>query len=123
MGETTANIQPEEEMTADYANNTMFEPTVWDLKLIFGEYSQRAQSVEYHTSITIPWAQAKLLSYFLQANITAHEINFGKITIPNAVMPPEWIRPTLDQAQDPKTVEVFEALQKLRAQFVENLKP
>jgi len=51
----------DDELVADYANNTAFEQTIWDLKMIFGEYSQRAGGVDWHTSITVPWAQAKLL--------------------------------------------------------------
>ncbi|HXA64865.1 MAG TPA: DUF3467 domain-containing protein [Bryobacteraceae bacterium] len=87
------------EVNADYANNTMFEPTVWDLKLIFGEYSARSQSIEVHTSITVPWAQAKLMLYYLQANVAAHEVVHGKIKIPEAVVPPEWPPLTPEQAK------------------------
>ena len=111
-----------DEVAAEYANNTMFEPTIWDLKLIFGEYSQRSESVEYHTSITLPWAQAKLMLYYLQANIAAHEVANGKIKIPGAVIPPEWPPPTPEQAKDPKSHEVFETLQRLREQFMDSLK-
>ncbi len=77
------------ELSVEYANNVMFEPTIWDLKLIFGEWSGRSQSVEYHTSVTIPWAQAKLMLYYLQANVAAHEAANEKIKIPVTVMPPD----------------------------------
>ncbi len=124
MDEPQAGLPSREhnEVAAEYANNTMFEPTIWDLKLIFGEFSGRSQSVEYHTSITVPWAQAKLMLYYLQANVAAHEVANGKIKIPEAVMPPEWPPPTPDQAMDPKSQEVFEALRTLREQFLDQLK-
>jgi len=51
-----------DEMNTEYANNVFFEPTVWDLKLIFGEWSSRANLVDWHTSVTVPWAQAKLMT-------------------------------------------------------------
>ncbi len=124
MDEPTAETQPaeNEEMTADYANNTMFEPTIWDLKLIFGEFSQRTNSVEWHTSITVPWAQVKLMIYYLQANVAAYEINAGKIKVPDPVIPPEWPAPSSEQAKDPKALKVFETLKTLREQFLESLK-
>ena len=122
MDEHTAKANEEnDEMTVDYANNTMFEPTIWDLKLIFGEYSQRTQSVEYHTSITVPWLQAKMILYFLQANIAAHEAVYGKVRIPPEATPPEWTAPTPEQAESqPKSQEIFETLKKLRQQFLDN---
>lgn len=124
MDEAQVRTQSTEsnEVAAEYANNTMFEPTIWDLKLIFGEYSGRSQSIEYHTSITVPWAQAKLMLYYLQANVVAHEVANGKIKIPETVMPPEWPPPTPEQAKDPKSQEVFEALRNLREQFLDSLK-
>ncbi len=124
MDEAQAGGQSAEnnEVNADYANNTMFEPTVWDLKLIFGEYSARSQSIEVHTSITIPWAQAKLMLYYLQANVAAHEVVHGKIKIPDAVVPPEWPPLTPEQALDPKAQKTFETLQEVRKQFLDSLK-
>ena len=123
MDESQLRPQREKnEIDADYANNTAFEPTIWDLKLVFGEYSERSKSIEYHTSITVPWAQAKLMMYYLQVNITAHELAFGKVPIPQPVIPPEFTPPTPEQAKDLKSQEIFEAIQKLRNQFLESLK-
>ncbi len=108
-------------LSEDYANNTAFEATVWDLKLIFGEWSQRAGSVECHTSITIPWAQAKLLSYFLEANIAAHEIVHGKIKVPESVLPPPATPPSGEVA-DAKAHEVFKMIEEHRELFIQRLK-
>jgi hypothetical protein len=114
MDEAQIDKRPEDgvEITADYANTTMFEPTIWDLKLIFGEWSGRSNSVEYHTSITVPWAQAKLIMYYLRANIAAHEIINGKIRIRQEVVPPEWTAPAQQQQIGEKSEEIFRALQK-----------
>jgi hypothetical protein len=89
MGESakTPPANQPDEISSDYANNVALEQTVWDLKLIFGEYSQRLEGVEWHTSITMPWAQAKLLSHYLQANVAVWELNHGPKAIPEAMIP------------------------------------
>ena len=78
-----------EDFSTDYANNVQFEPSVWDLKLIFGQLDQRPGKaiVDYHTAITIPWIQAKILSYYLQLNIAAYEHTNGRISVPASVIP------------------------------------
>jgi len=76
------------DLNVEYANNTFFEPTVWDLKIIFGEFSGRSASVDWHTSITVPWAQAKLMAYYLLLNVALHELSEGTPTyIPPGVNP------------------------------------
>jgi len=121
MTEKRDSEQPENEieLTTDYANNTLFEPTIWDLKLIFGEFSQRSKSIEYHTSITVPWAQAKLIMYYLQANVAVHESETGTIKIPKAVWPQEWVPPAEQAAKDPKNKQLYERLKKLRTELLE----
>jgi len=76
-----------EEITSDYANNVYFVGTVWDLKLLFGELASVGQNIDWHTSITMPWATAKLMAYYLQVNIAQHELSQGKIKIPAAMIP------------------------------------
>lgn len=82
-------ISATEDLSVEYANNVFFEATIWDLKLIFGEWSSRSNHVDWHTSITIPWIQAKLIQYYLAINVEAHERMQGKITLPSAAIPPE----------------------------------
>ena len=111
---------PVEELSSDYANNVRFEASVWDLKLIFGEYSNSApQNVEWHTSITIPWAQAKLMLYYLEANVIAHEAQVNKINIPQAMIPPEWAVPPAEAP--PSLHGIVPALKKLRERFLEDM--
>jgi hypothetical protein len=87
---TKADIEGADELSAEYANNTQFEPTIWDLKFIFGEFSGRTNSVDWHTSITVPWEQAKLMLYYLALNIAARELQTGiKINVPSSMLPPE----------------------------------
>lgn len=81
--------QLEDQVDSEYANNVYLEPSVWDLKLIFGEYSGRKNGVDWHTSITIPWAQAKLLMYYLGVNIAIHELGQNSPTsVPTSMIPP-----------------------------------
>ncbi len=90
---------PAPDLEEDYANNTYIETSVWDLKIIFGQINQFGKptiEVDWHTAITMPWAQAKLLNYFLGLHIASYELQNGKIKIPPAVTPPEAIEPQGD---------------------------
>src|ERR1035437_6050805 len=81
-----------EDFVTAYANNVQFEQNAWDIKMIFGELDQtggKTNVVEQHTSITLSWAEAKVLSFFLRVQIAAHEIEDGKIQIPKRVLPQE----------------------------------
>ncbi len=65
MEETEAKVGTRTEITSEYANNTFFEPTIWDLKILFGEFTGRTDSVDWHTSITpLPWSPSARISSF-----------------------------------------------------------
>src|SRR5712671_4562050 len=83
-------FEPTEDFLRDYANNVMFEPSFWDLKMIFGQLDQQEMpaTVVQHTEMTVPWATAKLMSYFLQVFLAIHESDNGKIKLPPNVLPP-----------------------------------
>jgi len=108
-----------EDLATDYANNVAFENTIWDLKLIFGEYSDNDKAVEWHTSVTIPWAQAKLMQYYLAVNVDAHELEHGKIRIPNIMIPPE--PPAEGQTDNPATEALHDIIRRHRAKFIQDL--
>ena len=73
-----------------YANNVQYEPSVWDLKIVFGELDQSKgpSAVEQHTGITLSWMEAKIAAYFIALHILAYQAKNGLIQIPNSVMPP-----------------------------------
>ncbi|MEO8657934.1 MAG: hypothetical protein ABI693_05660 [Bryobacteraceae bacterium] len=73
-----------------YANNMQVETSAWDLKLIFGQLDQSTGSlqVEQHTTITLPWAHAKVATYFLAINLAYQQHVNGNILLPPAVVPP-----------------------------------
>src|SRR6266849_11143059 len=72
-----------------YANNFQFEPSVWDLKIRLGTLDQQKATVDWHTAVTIPWPQVKLVAYFLRLQFLWHDCQNGPITIPGSVMPKE----------------------------------
>lgn len=108
-----------EDVTSDYANNTLFDASIWDLKILFGEWSGRTKSVDWHTSITIPWAQAKLMAYYLAVNVDAHEQRMGKIPFPSAMVPPE-PQPVKD-LNDKSAIAFNEMVLRRRKDFIESL--
>src|SRR5438045_7215 len=73
-----------------YANNVQFLSSAMDLKMTFGQSDQRPNGswfVEQHTAVTIPWIQAKIMLFFLHANIFFHENANGTIRVPPQLMP------------------------------------
>jgi hypothetical protein len=82
-------IRRKDDFVSKYANNVQLELSVWDLKFIFGELQQHTgqEVVEQHTSITLPWAQVKLLSLYIQLNLIFHEKTNGRISIPRHLLP------------------------------------
>src|SRR5271156_347432 len=91
MAEEQAKEQTQinnEEITSEYANNTYFVRNIWDLKILFGELGIVGQGVDWHTAVTLPWAQAKLMSFYLQVNIAVHEATHGKVKVPTGMLPP-----------------------------------
>jgi hypothetical protein len=116
------NVSGAEDLNVEYANNVFFEPTVWDLKFIFGEFSARTQSVDWHTSITLPWEQAKLMMYYLALNIAARELQTGaKINIPPSMLPPQPDAPSgVDDTAVNRTF--FEIVKDHRKKFIDSLK-
>jgi len=110
----------EAEFDSVYANNARMELSVWDLKMFFGQLEQHTgkATINWHTAVTMPWIQAKILLYFLRANIAFQEIHTGRINIPDSIVPPLFDSPTDEAvAADPKAMEFYEACKKLREEM------
>lgn len=107
-----------EEIQSSYANNTRFEPSVWDLKILFGQLdaSLGKGQVDWHTALTMPWIQAKIFSYLLQLNIAVYEQTHGKIRIPLEVMPaaPSW------PEDDTRAQEIMQVMSAIYQRFLED---
>jgi hypothetical protein len=120
-----AEFRRNESFLYKYANNIQLELSVWDMKLVFGEFNQYAgqqagqEVVEQHTAITVPWAQAKLLSLYLQLNLAFHEKTNGKISIPPSLIP---TFPMPDEAvTDQNTRELAELYNQKVQEFLADL--
>ncbi len=119
----TTKIKRIEDFLSYYANNIQFEQTAFDLKVIFGELDQSGSEIciEQHSSVTIPWAQAKLLIYYLLGNVAAHELENGKIRIRSDLVPAPIPPLTPEQEKQPIAKELMELLKALREQFISTL--
>src|SRR5690242_2782283 len=105
-----------EDFASVYANNSRFELSTWDLKIFFGQLSQFPEEkpyIDWHTAITLPWMQAKILSYFLQVNLAGYEAQNGKIRLPANIQPPVPPAPTLETENEQYTQAVHELILKL----------
>ena len=111
-----------------YSNNLRFETYASDLKMLFGQSDMASGSevVEQHTAMTIPWAQAKLAIYYLQAQIILYEGQTGK---PVAVHPisiplPLPDAPAADEVEKyPNAQETLDKLRQHREEFIASLNP
>lgn len=121
--EQPVNFERAEDFVTGYANNVQFESSAYDLKMVFGELSQTGSkvSIEQHTSVTVSWIQAKLLSYYLQIQIAGYELQHGKIRLPNNVLPIE-PPPVPADYPDKETGEAFrQMVNQMRNEFLAKL--
>jgi hypothetical protein len=119
-----ASFELAAEVYEAYANNVYYESSSWDLKLIFGQLDQTGGKVKVvqHSAITVPWAQAKLMVYWLKGQIEAHELVNGKIHVPPPVIPPP-LPPMTEEIKksDPNAEAVYGIFDRLRTEFIANL--
>jgi hypothetical protein len=120
----SASYEFADEVYEAYANNVYFESSSWDLKLIFGQLDQSEGKVRIvqHSAITVPWAQAKLMVYWLRGQIEAHELVNGEIHIPPPVIP-QPLPPITDEIKksDPNAEAVYAIFNRLRDEFFSSL--
>ena len=100
----------DEDFVSLYANNVRFEPSVWDLKILFGTLDQSTPgeiTVEQHTAMTLAWPELKLMAYFLLVYVVGHQAENGNIALPSRVLPPrpDSSDPTITDTAGKKAVE------------------
>ena len=112
----------DEDFFSGYANNVYVEPSVWDLKIVFGQtdLSSGPNAVVQHTAITLPWNYVKILSYVLRSNIAVREAEDGHIPVPPRILipPPKEIPPAENIGLFKHPKEGLEAVHKLWDEFV-----
>jgi uncharacterized protein DUF3467 len=101
---------------AVYANNAMFEVSAWDLKILFGQLDQQPEKsrIDWHTSVTMPWMQAKIFMYYLRLNIAYYEMHFTPVNTPERVIP---ALPAPPAEADAKAHVLFETYKKIHAEI------
>ncbi|MGA3086864.1 MAG: DUF3467 domain-containing protein [Thermodesulfobacteriota bacterium] len=116
-------IRRREDFSSVYANNCYLEPSPFDLKLIFGILDQQGgkPAIEQHTQVNLSWPEAKLVSFLLQFQIAAHEIENGKIKIPSRAFPPEPPPIPKELESDPLVKKFREIFIKMREDFIAGL--
>jgi len=98
-----------------YANNFHFEPSAWDLKIVLGQLEQHtgAPIVDWHTAVTLPWLQVKLVAYYLRIQAAWQELQNGPLKAPAYVMPTEPKPPAGELANDTAALALYEAQRKI----------
>ncbi len=117
-------LQVSPDFFSEYANNAYLQGSAWDLTIVFGQLNQKFEPAvaDWFGQVTMPWAQAKILSYILRMHIIAHELQNGKISIPKSVLPQGIPDPTPEEIQrDPMAPEVVKKLQEIHAELVASL--
>lgn len=106
-----------------YANNVKFEMSAWDLRILFGQLMSSTEgkgNVDWHTDVTLPWAQAKLMHLYLGMNLMLYERENGRISIPAAVLPAQITTPPAGvDTSNPEAIEAFNLVQGLIKAFRE----
>jgi hypothetical protein len=77
-----------EDFISDYANNSVLQSSNWDLKIVFGhlDMSVGLNDVVQTMAVTIPWAQAKVMHYYLTVHLIGHEAEMGRIIVPSGII-------------------------------------
>jgi len=107
-----------------YANNVQFEPNEFDLRMVFGENESLGgkRVVQQHTAMSVSWAEAKILAYFLQLHIAAAEKVNGKINVPRSVWPTEPIPPSEElKRENPLAESIYQMAKQMHERFIANL--
>jgi hypothetical protein len=116
-------FQRAENFISLYSNNVNFEPTAWDIKIVFGQLDLVGGKgiARQQVAITIPWAQAKLALYYLRLQVAAMEMQSGKIAIRRDLIPPEPPQLTPEQEAIPSSRELRDLILKIREEYLTTL--
>ena len=110
------NAERSPHCVALYANTVGFENSFWDLRLLLGQLDQSSGSARnvVHATLNVPWAQAKLMAYFVQANVLLYESDHGPIELRRDTLPPD---PTSLVNLSELPPNVRKTIEKLKAQY------
>jgi len=121
QAETKPFLRRGEDFESLYANWVYFQPSEWDVRTFFGEVDNDPDGnafIALHTSVALPWLQAKLAHYYLTLQLAIYEMKHGQIAIPDLVRPPEPDKPEGILEGDPYAIKVYEFVKKIREEFL-----
>jgi hypothetical protein len=102
-----------EEFESLYSNNVLFESSVWDLRMVFGQLKggrDGAPEIEQHTSVAMPWQVAKIACIYLALNIIGFEETNGPDAIHLVPAMLGMLRLNEKAKSDPRIMTIFTAL-------------
>lgn len=72
-----------------FASNVAFDSNIWGMRIQFGEIvtEDGEMVVKQHTTITMPWLLAKILTGYLLVNVAGHEAATGELQVPTRFLP------------------------------------
>jgi hypothetical protein len=103
-----------------YANNSRFESSVWDLRVLFGQLEQHTgkEVIDWHTAVTLPWMQVKILIYYLRVNLAVHELASGPLWVHPNVTPQKPQPPPAEVVEsNPLAPQTYEAVLKIHSEM------
>src|SRR5260370_35921220 len=74
-------VQRAEDYRSIYANNVLTDATAWDVRLVFGQFDKLTDGTLVNIqqlAVTLPYALAKLMLFWVETQIIAHEIEMGQ---------------------------------------------
>jgi hypothetical protein len=113
--------QRTDDFVSAYSNNVVFEQSVWDLKITFGQLDQSAGVIEQHTAITIPWSIAKLSLYYLAAQVAGYEAVNGKIMMTRDTLPTPPFPPPVEYKDNSDFQKVYTVMTRLYEEFMKGV--
>jgi hypothetical protein len=116
-----ADIHRAPEFVNRYANHVVLQAAIWDVKMLFGQLDQTVgkNAVVQDTAVTLPWTQVKIFSYLLQQQLIAHELQFGRIIVPQGIVAAPQDIPEEVKNQVPVLAEVETAVKSLYGAFLD----
>lgn len=116
-----ADVHRAPEFINRYANHVVLQASIWDVKILFGQLDQNVgkNSVVQDTAVTLPWTQVKIFSYLLQQQLIAHEMQFGRIVVPQGIVPPPGDMPEGAKEKIPVLAKIEDAMKSLYGEFLD----
>ena len=122
--EPTLETYRAEDFRDIYSNHVIVGSTAWDLTLTFSRFVEVAgkRGVEQEVTATIPFSLAKLINYWIEAQVLANEVEIGRrLGMRESLYPPPAPDLTPEQEKIPFFVKYREEMKRLRERFIASL--